>query len=245
MDENIEKEVQLCEECQKHHKSPLTAPLHPWEWPESPWSRIHVDYAGPFLGEMFLLIVDGHSKWMDIYPVKSATSQVTIEKQQQSFSVFGLPKMLSSDNGTFLIYDIYREKLNMGSRISGKEYIKLRVFGDFLQTCSNAMSHIKGLQVLNDCEKNQKMLVKLPEWVKSRWNRIVTEQPDQGPDYPSFHEFASFIAKEARIACKPVSSLHALRHSAETPARRSAQNEYVCHKCESLSFIELHIQTRP
>lgn len=72
MDENNEKEVQVCEECQKHHKSPPTAPLHPWEWQESPWSRIHVDYAGPFLGEMFLLIVDAHSKWMDIYPVKSA-----------------------------------------------------------------------------------------------------------------------------------------------------------------------------
>uniref|UniRef100_A0A3B3B4L9 Gypsy retrotransposon integrase-like protein 1 n=1 Tax=Oryzias melastigma TaxID=30732 RepID=A0A3B3B4L9_ORYME len=100
MDESIENEVKLCEECQKHQKSPPTAPLHPWEWPETPWSRIHVDYAGPFLGEMFLLVVDAHSKWMDIYPVKSATSQVTIEKLRQSFSVFGLPKMLVSDNGT-------------------------------------------------------------------------------------------------------------------------------------------------
>lgn len=61
---------------------------------------IHVDYARPFLGEMFLLIVDAHSKWMDIYPVKSATPQATIKKLRQSFSVFGLPKMLVSDNGT-------------------------------------------------------------------------------------------------------------------------------------------------
>ncbi|KAI3356530.1 hypothetical protein L3Q82_017741 [Scortum barcoo] len=55
--------------------------------PEYPWSRIHVDFGGPFLGEMFLPIVDTHSKWMDIYPVTSATSQVTIEKLHQSFSV--------------------------------------------------------------------------------------------------------------------------------------------------------------
>ncbi|XP_039465072.1 uncharacterized protein K02A2.6-like [Oreochromis aureus] len=100
MDETIEREVQACEECHKHHKSPPTAPLHPWEWPESPWSRIHVDYAGPFLGKMFLIIVDAHSKWMDVYPVKFSTSQVTIEKLRQSFSVFGPPKMLVSDNGT-------------------------------------------------------------------------------------------------------------------------------------------------
>lgn len=68
------------------------------------------------------------------------------------------------------------------------------------------MPHIKGLQVLNDCEENQKMLIKLPEWVTSRWNHYVTEQLDKGMDYPSFHEFASFISKEARIACNPVSS---------------------------------------
>ena len=67
-------------------------------------------------------------------------------------------------------------------------------------------------------EENQKMLVKRPEWVTSRWNRIITEQ-HQGRDYPSFHEFASFIAKEACIACNPVSSLYALKHPAETTAR--------------------------
>ncbi|XP_041961667.1 uncharacterized protein K02A2.6-like [Alosa sapidissima] len=100
MDQDVEREVMSCEECQKHRKSPPAAPLHPWEWPESPWSRIHVDYAGPFQGEMFLLIVDAYSKWLDIYPVKTSTSQVTIEKLRQSFSVFGLPKMLVSDNGT-------------------------------------------------------------------------------------------------------------------------------------------------
>lgn len=54
MDQDVEREVQYCEECQKHQKAPPTAPLHPW--PESPWSRIHVDYAGPFLGQMFLCL---------------------------------------------------------------------------------------------------------------------------------------------------------------------------------------------
>lgn len=67
MDQDIEKVAQSCEECHKHQKAPPSAPLHPWEWPEEPWSRIHVDYAGPFLGEMFFLIVCAHSKWMYIY----------------------------------------------------------------------------------------------------------------------------------------------------------------------------------
>jgi hypothetical protein len=26
--------------------------LHPWAWPSSPWDRIHIDFAGPFLNKM-------------------------------------------------------------------------------------------------------------------------------------------------------------------------------------------------
>ena len=29
------------------------APLHPWEWPEKCWSRIHIEHAGPFMGQLF------------------------------------------------------------------------------------------------------------------------------------------------------------------------------------------------
>ncbi len=99
MDKDVEREAQLCEVCQQYGKAPAMAPLHPWEWPTTPWSRIHVDYAGPFQGKMFLIVVDSHSKWMDVYPTTTATSQTTIEKLRQSFSVFGLPRMLVSDNG--------------------------------------------------------------------------------------------------------------------------------------------------
>ena len=28
------------------------------EWPSEPWSPIQLDFAGPFLGQMYLLIVD-------------------------------------------------------------------------------------------------------------------------------------------------------------------------------------------
>ena len=45
------------------------ASLHPWEWPSQPWSRLHIDFAGPFEGKMFLVVVDSHSKWLDVSPV--------------------------------------------------------------------------------------------------------------------------------------------------------------------------------
>ena len=76
------------------------APLHPWEWPERAWSRVHVDYAGPMDGLTFLIVVDAYSKWMEVVPVKSATSQATIEKLRTIFVTHGLPEMLVSDNGS-------------------------------------------------------------------------------------------------------------------------------------------------
>lgn len=76
MDRDVEKEAQVCEVYQQYKKAPAVAPLHPWEWPATPWSRIHADYAGPFQGKMFLIVVDSHSKWMEAYPTTTATSQI-------------------------------------------------------------------------------------------------------------------------------------------------------------------------
>ena len=61
MDSDIEDTVKHCQVCQESRLSPPVAPLHPWEWPENPWSRLHLDFAGPFLGHNFLVLVDAYS----------------------------------------------------------------------------------------------------------------------------------------------------------------------------------------
>ena len=57
----------------------------------------------------------------------------------------------------FVIQRAFRERLNSWPRIGPRESFKLRDFSDFLATCSSAMPHISGLQVLNDCEENEKL----------------------------------------------------------------------------------------
>lgn len=64
---------------------------------------------------------------------------------------------------------------------------------------------------LDDCEENQKVLLKLPDWATTQWNRHVTKLLDEGKEYPGFAEFADFVAEEVRISCNSVSSLLALR----------------------------------
>ncbi|KRZ02807.1 Uncharacterized protein T11_15302, partial [Trichinella zimbabwensis] len=55
--------------------SPPHAPVHKWEFPTIPWSRIHIDLAGPICGKNFLIVVDAFSKWLEVRVLKNMTSE--------------------------------------------------------------------------------------------------------------------------------------------------------------------------
>ena len=109
MDSQLEEKVKSCYLCQATQNSPPKAPLHPWEWPTRPWSRLHIDFAGPLHGKMFLLVVDANSKWMEVVICNSATSATTIEKLRTIFATHGLPDMIVSDNGTCFTSQEFQE----------------------------------------------------------------------------------------------------------------------------------------
>ena len=99
LDQNIEDLVKGCIPCQSVKSATPIAPLHPWIWPSKPWQRIHVDFAGPFLGRMFVVIVDAHSKWPEVYEMSSTSTDSTIAILRHVFAAHGLPQQLVSDNG--------------------------------------------------------------------------------------------------------------------------------------------------
>ena len=95
----LEELAKACSGCQHNQKMPTKAPLHPWEWATAPWQRIHIDYVGPFQNSMFLVVVDAHSKWLEVIPVSSTTSSSTIEVLHDLFARFGIPEQIVTDNG--------------------------------------------------------------------------------------------------------------------------------------------------
>ncbi|KAG8196623.1 hypothetical protein JTE90_014180 [Oedothorax gibbosus] len=99
IDRDIEDTAKNCIHCAEIKTDPHKAKVHYWEYPSKPWERIHIDFAGPMFGYMFLVIVDAHSKWLEVYPMKSTTTFKTIESLRDCFARFGLPVTLVSDNG--------------------------------------------------------------------------------------------------------------------------------------------------
>ncbi|KAL5506357.1 hypothetical protein EMCRGX_G007979 [Ephydatia muelleri] len=100
IDNALATKVKTCQACQSNRKSPPLSLLHPWEFPAHPWSRLHVDFAGPFLGKQFIVLVDSFSKWLEVAVVSSCSSLQAIRFLRHVFSTHGLPEMLISDNGT-------------------------------------------------------------------------------------------------------------------------------------------------
>ena len=88
MDKDLEHLVHTCSTCQEHQNAPVSAPLQPWEYPGGPWKRILVDYAGPYKGEMLLVIVIAFSKSIEVAIMKQTTSTATIRKQRSVCSAW-------------------------------------------------------------------------------------------------------------------------------------------------------------
>ena len=100
IDKNIEDRIKSCDVCQKGRHNPPPAPLHPWEFPHAPWERLHADFAGPFLGKNFVIVVDTYSKWLEVKLISPVNSTATIEHLRSIFATHGLPKVLVTDNGS-------------------------------------------------------------------------------------------------------------------------------------------------
>ncbi|XP_028042707.1 uncharacterized protein K02A2.6-like, partial [Bombyx mandarina] len=55
-----------CQACRSQRAAPPSVPLHSWPWPEEPWARLNLDFLGPFNNKYYLIIVDAHSKWIEV-----------------------------------------------------------------------------------------------------------------------------------------------------------------------------------
>lgn len=111
----------------------------------------------------------------------------------------------------FVIGNAFRDKLEKWPKILPRDSKSLLRFSDFLKQCEIAMESIGTLNMLNDDRENRKLLTKLPDWIVTRWGRIVVKHKEEQKQFPPFKIFVEFISQEARIACDPVTSLQSVK----------------------------------
>nr|XP_049464977.1 uncharacterized protein K02A2.6-like [Anopheles coluzzii] len=109
LDDDIARYVASCEACAAAAKSPPRATSMAWPKPSAVWNRVHIDYAGPWEGVYFLVVVDAYSKWPEIVKTTSTTTTATITILRNLFARFGMPATLVSDNGTQFVSGPFKE----------------------------------------------------------------------------------------------------------------------------------------
>ncbi|XP_054272605.1 uncharacterized protein K02A2.6-like [Macrosteles quadrilineatus] len=111
IDRNIEDLAKSCRPCCLKQNLPEKVDVHPWLVPSGPWQRIHIDFAGPIYGQYLFVIVDAYSKWVEVIPTKTTTSNWCIQQLRKLFSTFGYPFTLVSDNGPNFTSSIFNQFL--------------------------------------------------------------------------------------------------------------------------------------
>ncbi|XP_026570758.1 uncharacterized protein K02A2.6-like, partial [Pseudonaja textilis] len=117
LDEDIVNWVSSCSICQESRPAPPIATPTRWESANAPWSRIHIDLAGPVHGKMFLVVVDAYSKWIDVAQLSTTTTLAITNVLTRLFVTHGLPDSIVSDNGPqFASVEFSRFAANLGIR---------------------------------------------------------------------------------------------------------------------------------
>ncbi|XP_060113007.1 uncharacterized protein K02A2.6-like, partial [Heteronotia binoei] len=111
LDAEIEAWVKRCLTCQVSRPDPPRGPVQPWESTKNPWSRLHMDFAGPFHGRTLLILVDSYSKWLEVVQMPSPSSQATIMALRAIFATHGLPETIVTDNGTAFTSAVFQDFL--------------------------------------------------------------------------------------------------------------------------------------
>jgi hypothetical protein len=101
--------AELCRECQRCAKGKITShissPVQPIAVPQTRFSHIHVDLAGPLPTSQegythIMTMIDRSTRWVEAVPLSSTTAEACAVTFMESWVTrFGVPALLTSDRG--------------------------------------------------------------------------------------------------------------------------------------------------
>ena len=150
-----------------------------------------------------------------------------------------------------VLCNAFRLKLDSWSKNSDFDRAGLRSYADFLNQCLSARNKFH-LNILDDEFENDKMLEKLPSWMRGKWARIVCDSRRNIMSFPTFSEFVNFVTRESDLWIDPMpltssrsqskSTTSSYTHSTGT---RSSHVELTLNQSNSSTSTTSHDQNRP
>ena len=147
MDMMCENMIKTCHQCQVVTHVAAREPLKMTRIPEDPWINISVDFA-EVSGQYVLIIVDDHSRYPFAECVRSTSAKAVIPKLDKVFGMFGIPKIVKSDNGPPFNgheFKVFADQLNFSHRkisplwpeANGEAERFVKTFKKFVRTATN------------------------------------------------------------------------------------------------------------
>jgi transposase InsO family protein len=102
IDKMVEANVKMCLPCQASTQgtSSPPEPLKPSPLPEKAWTKVAVDFVGPFpTGEYLIVVIDEYSRYPEVEILTTTSAKAAIPKLDAIFSRQGIPEILKSNNG--------------------------------------------------------------------------------------------------------------------------------------------------
>ena len=112
--EQVESFVRTCHPCQLAKQSKTVNPgVSAFPVPDQRFSVIHLDVVGPLPasdGYKYLLTcLDRTSRWLECFPMASASSEECCKAFLEWSSRYGLPSLAVSDNGNTFVSNLYKD----------------------------------------------------------------------------------------------------------------------------------------
>ncbi|XP_063691270.1 uncharacterized protein LOC134823666 [Bolinopsis microptera] len=146
LDTQIEDTARTCETCAKYGKNMTKVVDHPWAKTSAPFQRVHADFACPFLGSMWLLLVDSYSKWPEVVQMNTNTTFRSVSfRNRNSTCIIG-------DSHTGGLKFGLDPKKSFGQWLPGKQYFA-PVVGDINPTVSCGYRNVLLMCGINDIRK--------------------------------------------------------------------------------------------
>jgi len=112
IDKDCEKLCKTCLSCLKVSSPDPPMPLTMTKFPDKPWDYLSADILGPLPnGQYIFVIVDYHSRFFEAAFLKQVTADKIIDFLDVTFTRYGLPTVLRTDNGPQFIAKCFQDFL--------------------------------------------------------------------------------------------------------------------------------------